>query len=211
MKRRWFIVCLCLLLSLFLCACQDGEQPETASFDGGTWTRLEDRTLNMQEYAYQSEDTHIPDDWTLPAGTVGGFTRTEVKGDLLLYGEYQEMVMDQGFTVARYADGTLTPVYTFEAGLTMTWQKFFSPDGTKLVIPWKPQTDLENPSDTAWQLRIVDLSTGREEDLSLPPTERPTGILFAKWLDETTLEVTAAGDDLYENPLQPAWTYALPA
>ena len=71
MKRRWFMLCLCLLLSLVLCACQDGEQPETTSFDGGTWTRLEDRTLNMQEYAYQSEDTHIPADWTLPAGTVG--------------------------------------------------------------------------------------------------------------------------------------------
>lgn len=213
MKRRWFVLCLCLLLSLLLCACQDQEQPETASFDGGTWTRLEDRTLNMQEYAYQSEDAYIPADWTLPEGTVGEFTRKEVKGDLLLYGWYQETVMDQGFTVARYDDGTLTPVYTFGAGITVTWQKFFCPDGTKLVFPWKARADIENPSDTPeeWRLRVVDLATGREEDLSLPPTEEPTALLLAKWLDNTTLEVTAAGEDLYENPLQPAWIYALPA
>ena len=64
---------------------------------------------------------------------------------------------------------------------------------------------------TVKDMVVVDLATGREEDLSLPPTEEPTALLLAKWLDNTTLEVTAAGEDLYENPLQPAWTYALPA
>ena len=118
MKRTVFLMSLCLVLSLGISACQ---QDQPASADGETWVAQEDAVLSLQDYAAAEESQQIPADWTLPEGTVGGSTRVEVKGDLLLYGEYEETVLPEGFTVARYADGTLTPVYNFDDGIAMTW------------------------------------------------------------------------------------------
>lgn len=152
---------------------------------------LTPETSNLMDYTAEEERTAVPDDWTLPAGTLDAFTRTEVKGDLLLYGPYAETGMEEGFTVARYADGTLTPVYTFQAGMTLTWQQFFSPDGASLAFPWEPV--LQTEADIGqWKLRVVDLSNGSETDLTLPDWAGHTKeMVCTRWLDDQTLQVSA--------------------
>ena len=154
------------------------------------WT-LTPETPDHMDYTAEEDRTAVPDDWTLPAGTLDAFTRTEVKGDLLLYGPYAETVMAEGFTVARYADGALTPVYTFQEGMTPTWQQFFSPDGTRLAFPWEPV--FQSEADIGqWKLRVVDLSDGSETDLALPDWPGHTKeMVCTRWLDDQTLQVSA--------------------
>ena len=152
---------------------------------------LTPETPNLRVYAAEEDRTAVPDDWTLPAGTLDDATRTEVKGDLLLYGPYAETAMAEGFTVARYADGALTPVYTFQEGMTPTWQQFFSPDGTRLAFPWEPV--FQSEADIGqWKLRVVDLSDGSETDLALPDWPGHTKeMVCTRWLDDQTLQVSA--------------------
>ena len=164
--RHWMALALALFLAVGLCACGVSQPPSIA---GGTWTRLEeppDQDQMWDSYTYSVSGRGVPEDWNLPEGTIGPFTRTEICSDWILYGDYHDMVLLDGFTVSRYTDGTLHPVYTFDEGMTVTWQRFFSPDGTKLVFPWK--TDLGSPQ---WRIRVVDLSTGGETDLDIPEWE----------------------------------------
>ena len=43
--------------------------------------------------------------------------------------------------MATYADGALSTIYEFKSGLVTSWQQFFSPDGSKLVVAWIPSAD----------------------------------------------------------------------
>lgn len=158
---------------------------------GALWVRTQEAP-GLQDYAAEDALTAIPENWTLPAGTLGDFTRTEVKNDLLLYGESYETVMPEGFSVARYADGGLTPVYTFEDGATVTWQAFFSPDGTQIAFPWAPWEGEQGIQAEDWQVRVVDLGTGEETDLTLPAWEgHPQEMVCVQWIDDHALQVTA--------------------
>lgn len=158
---------------------------------GALWVRTLEAP-GLQDYAAGDALTAIPENWTLPAGTLGDFTRTEVKNDLLLYGESYETVMPEGFSVARYADGELTPVYTFGDGATVTWQAFFSPDGTKIAFPWTPWEGEQGIQAGDWQVRVVDLGTGEETDLTLPAWEgHSQEMVCVQWLDDHALQVTA--------------------
>ena len=149
-----------------------------------SWT-LEDYDLDACQ-----NPTQVPEDWTLPQDTeIDKFTRVEVCGDLILYGPYQEMAMTEGFTVVRYADQLLTPVYRFDAGITNSWQNFFSPDGKHIAFPWK----ISDGKPGGWQIRVVDLEGDLEEDVALPQWENEISILFVKWYDDTNLQVTAWG------------------
>lgn len=158
---------------------------------GALWVRTLEAP-GLQDYAAGDALTAIPENWTLPAGTLGDFTRTEVKNDLLLYGESYETVMPEGFSVARYADGELTPVYTFGDGATVTWQAFFSPDGTQIAFPWAPWEGEQGIQAEDWQVRVVDLGTGEETDLPLPAWEgHSQEMVCVQWLDDHALQVTA--------------------
>lgn len=158
---------------------------------GALWVRTQEAP-GLQDYAAEDALTAIPENWTLPAGTLGDFTRTEVKNDLLLYGESYETVMPEGFSVARYADGGLTPVYTFGDGATVTWQAFFSPDGTQIAFPWAPWEGEQGIQAGDWQVRVVDLGTGEETDLTLPAWEgHSQEMVCVQWIDDHALRVTA--------------------
>ena len=158
---------------------------------GALWVRTQEAP-GLQDYAAEDALTAIPENWTLPAGTLGDFTRTEVKNDLLLYGESYETVMPEGFSVARYADGELTPVYTFGDGATVTWQAFFSPDGTQIAFPWTPWEGEQGIQAEDWQVRVVDLGTGEETDLTLPAWEgHSQEMVCVQWIDDHALRVTA--------------------
>ena len=158
---------------------------------GALWVRTQEAP-GLQDYAAEDALTAIPENWTLPAGTLGDFTRTEVKNDLLLYGESYETVMPEGFSVARYADGGLTPVYTFGDGATVTWQAFFSPDGTQIAFPWAPWEGEQGIQAGDWQVRVVDLGTGEETDLTLPAWEgHSQEMVCVQWIGDHALQVTA--------------------
>ena len=158
---------------------------------GALWVRTQEAP-GLQDYAAEDALTAIPENWTLPAGTLGDFTWTEVKNDLLLYGESYETVMPEGFSVARYADGELTPVYTFGDGATVTWQAFFSPDGTQIAFPWAPWEGEQGIQAGDWQVRVVDLGTGEETDLTLPAWEgHSQEMVCVQWIDDHALQVTA--------------------
>lgn len=208
MKKGFSVFSLALLLSLALCACggpNDNEPPENAQGDPeGVWSQVTDANWSSQDYGGGKGPEAIPADWTLPQDLdLGENPRIEVSGDLLLYGPSYETAMPEGFTVARYEDGKLTPVYTFDEGLTVTWHQFFSPDGKHIVFPWKVQDDQPG----GMKIRVVDLTTGVEEDLELPKWEKETDTLFVKWHDDTTLQVSAmsAGGEDWAH-----WVYAFP-
>lgn len=213
MKQRIFLLSLSALLLLALCACQEtepkeetNESQEMTSAETG-WTQVEE-PQNLDDYAAGEDRRTIPEDWSLPAGTVGDFTRVEVKGDLLLYGDYQETAMPDGFTVARYADGTLTPVYTFD-GTTVTYQQFFSPDGSNLGFLW-PTAEVAATQDQ-WKFRLVDTTTWQEEDIALPPRESGIAFLAVMWVDDNTLKLFSSGEDADGNMMPMVWTYSLTA
>ncbi|MCI6990793.1 MAG: hypothetical protein MR910_05125 [Clostridiales bacterium] len=213
MKQRIFLLSLSALLLLSLCACQEtepkeetNEPQETTSAETG-WTQVEE-PLNLTDYAAGEDRKIIPEDWSLPAGTVRDFTRIEVKGDLLLYGDYQETVMPYGFTVSRYADGTLTPVYTFDEGDVMTYQQFFSPDGSKLGFLWASVLPAKQEN---WKVRLVDTTTWQEEDIALPPREGAPTFLAVMWVDDNTLKLGSGGEDADGNMVPMVWTYSLTA
>ena len=203
MKKVFAILSLGLLLSLALCACGTEEAPSSGSGEG-IWSQVTDANWTASDYGSGQGVEAIPADWTLPEDLdMGENPRIAVCGDLLLYGPSYETAMLEGFTVARYEAGQLTPIYTFDEGMTVTWQAFFSPDGQHLVFPWKTE-----PASQTWTLRVVDLATGVEEDLEPPQWEKDTDVLFVKWHDETTLQVSAmsAGGTDWAH-----WVYTFPA
>lgn len=200
MKKSICTLTLALALCLGLCACGGN------SFAGGTWTPVEDKEFVLEEYTAAADIQEVPKDWKLPADvTIGDSTRTEVKNDLLLWGEIVDSNLN-GFKVARYEGAeTLTPVYEFKDGVTVGWQPFFSPDGTKLAFPW--QTD---PASTDWKLRVVDLETGKDGDLDLPEWDGGRDLLLASWQDDSTLQVTLTSTKIDSENVPGTWTYALP-
>lgn len=206
MKRTAWLLPLALLLALALGACGRvvGEEASNGETPQGIWSPVTDVNWRAEDYGQGTGLEAIPADWTLPQETdLGENPRIEVSGDLLLYGPSYETAMPEGFTVARYADGTLTPVYTFDQGMTVTWQEFFSPDGKHIVFPWKTEA-----TDGTWKIRVVDLDTGVEEDLEPPAWDQETDTLFVKWMDEANLQVSAmstGGEDWAH------WVYTFPA
>ncbi|MCI5499996.1 MAG: hypothetical protein MR419_10815 [Clostridiales bacterium] len=217
MKKYHLILLPALLACLLLCACgtqdqETGNPPEkTPGESKGTWTQVTDAEWTMEDYdATTNKDiTQVPEDWTLPQDVeIDSFTRVEVCGDLILYGPTYETAMMEGFTVARYADGTLTPIYTFDEGMTDSWQSFFSPDGKHIAFPWK----ISDGKPGGWQIRVVDLEGDLEEDVALPQWENEISILFVKWYDDTNLQVTAWGiENGNISPEETAhWIYTFP-
>ena len=217
MKKYHLILLPALLACLLLCACgtqdqETGNPPEkTPGESKGTWTQVTDAEWTIEDYdATTNKDiTQVPEDWTLPQDVeIDSFTRVEVCGDLILYGPAYETAMMEGFTVARYADGTLTPIYTFDEGMTASWQSFFSPDGKHIAFPWK----ISDGKPGGWQIRVVDLEGDLEEDVALPQWENEISILFVKWYDDTNLQVTAWGiENGNISPEETAhWIYTFP-
>lgn len=217
MKKHHLILLPALLACLLLCACEtEGQQAgepveKTPGESQGTWTQVTDASWTLEDYDLDAcqNPTQVPEDWTLPQDTeIDKFTRVEVCGDLILYGPYQEMAMTEGFTVVRYADQLLTPVYRFDAGITNSWQNFFSPDGKHIAFPWK----ISDGKPGGWQIRVVDLEGDLEEDVTLPQWENEISILLVKWYDDTNLQVTAWGmEDGNISPEKTAhWIYTFP-
>lgn len=222
MKRNVLALSLALVLALALCACGGSEDGKLA---GGTWTQTEEDMSDLNAFmsSYKAEDMQgpIPADWTLPESfTVGETTRIEVNGDKILYGEFdpEKGVMD-GFTVATYADGELSELYTFKSGVVRSWQRFFSPDGTKLVVAWAKDADA-----TDWNVTLVDLTTGGQSQLELPEmtftvrneetgeeeTKTPE-FLLPKWQDDSTLVLTGCPKVFTDSVKPITYTYTLPA
>ena len=175
MKRKLLALSLTLVLALALCAC-GGSGGGTLA--GGTWTQQEVELSDLQSYG--AEDL-----------TVGDNTRVEINGDKILYGEREGEYLD-GFTVATYADGALSTIYEFKSGLVTSWQQFFSPDGSKLVVAWIPSAD-----STDWNVTLVDLATREESKLELPEMSIQTAgqegekdaakapeLVMVKWKDD---------------------------
>ena len=158
-------------------------------------------------------------DWTLPEDfTVGDNTRVEINGDKILYGEREGEYLD-GFTVATYADGALSTIYEFKSGLVTSWQQFFSPDGSKLVVAWIPSAD-----STDWNVTLVDLATREESKLELPEMSIQTAgqegekdaakapeLVMVKWKDDNNLLVTGSLKNFDDSTKPVSYLYTLPA
>ena len=221
MKRNLLALSLALVLALALCACGGSEDGKLA---GGPWTESPEAIENMASFtdSYRAEDITgpIPADWTLPEGfTVGEKTRVEVCGDQILVGEFNDQGVMEGFTVSTYADGELTTIYEFKSGVVRSWQRFFSPDGTKLVAVWAKDADAPE-----WNVTLVDLTTGGESQLELPEmtftsVNKETGeeetktaeFLLPKWQDDTHLVVTGCPKEFNDDVKPITYVYTLPA
>lgn len=136
---------------------------------------------------------------------IDAYTMVAVQDGVVAYGGLYETVLPDGVTFARWdGDETLEPVYQFQDGDALSFQQFFSPDGTKAVLPWCPQV----PS-ADWTVRLIDLSIGQAQDLTLPAWSEQDAIhvLYARWLDDSTLQITAVTPEEEETV---TWQYALP-
>lgn len=222
MKQKILALGLALVMALALCAC--GGSSEDGKLAGGTWTESTEAIGNMANFtdSYRAEDLKgpIPADWTLPESfAVGDNTRVEISGDKILYGEFSEDGVMSSLTVATYADGELDPIYTFDGGVVRSWQRFFSPDGTKLVLVWA-----KDASAAEWNVTLVDLTTGGESQLELPEmtfttVNQETGeeetktaeFLLPKWQDDSNLVLTGCPKE-FNDAIQPiTYVYTLPA
>lgn len=228
MKRTVIALSLALVMALALCACGGGEDGGTTMgtkkgpLSGGTWSERKESVENLKSYGTEDVKGPIPADWTMPADfTVGDKTRIEISGDKILYGEFADGWL-KGFTVASYADGALNTVYEFKDGVTTSWQQFFSPDGTKLAIAWKANTDAN-----AWSLTLVDLTTKEASGLALPDMTVKTTVkdketgkekeetippsnIIVKWQDDKNLIVTGAPASIGADEELVSWLYTLP-
>jgi hypothetical protein len=122
-----------------------------------------------------------------------------------VFGSYYENILDDVVTFARWnGDETLTLIHTFDEGIALGFQQFFSPDGTKAVMSWIPEVP-----DTDWKVRIIDLETGDYLDVTPPEIESEEPIiLFSRWIDDSTLLITAS--DMLPDGYCTAWEYTLP-
>ena len=149
---------------------------------------------------------------------MGDNTRVEINGDKILYGEREGEYLD-GFTVATYADGALSTIYEFKSGLVTSWQQFFSPDGSKLVVAWIPSAD-----STDWNVTLVDLATREESKLELPEMSIQTAgqegekdaakapeLVMVKWKDDNNLIVTGSLKNFDDSTKPVSYLYTLPA
>lgn len=137
---------------------------------------------------------------------VDAYTMVTAQNGVVIYGKYHETVLPNGVTFAQW-EGTedLTTIHQFEDGVAFTFQQFFCPDGSKAVMTWIPEVPGAD-----WKVRIIDLETGDYQDLTPPEIEHEEPIvLFARWLDDRTILVTAASDLANGNDAA-AWEYALP-
>lgn len=217
MKKHHLILLPALLACLLLCACGTegqgaGGSPEnTPGESQGTWTQVTDAKWTVTDYdvSNNKDITQVPEDWNLPQDVeIDKFTQVEVCGDLILYGPSQGMAMADGFTVSRYADGTLTPIYTFDEGYVPTNQYFFSPDGKHIAFFWKPPYGEVDDC----RVRVVDLEEGVVEDVTLPQWEKVLSAFLVKWYDDTTLQATAWGKETEDaDEVETAhWIYTFP-
>lgn len=134
------------------------------------------------------------------------YTMVTAQDGVVIYGKCYETALPDGVTFARW-NGTedLTPIYQFEDGAAITFQQFFSPDGTKAVMSW-----ISEIPGNDWKVRIIDLNTGAFQDLTPPELEGGAPeFLFSRWLDDGTILVTAASD-LANGGDAAAWEYSLP-
>ena len=134
------------------------------------------------------------------------YTMVTAQDGVVIYGKLYETVLPDGVTFARW-EGTedLTPIHHFEDGVALSFQQFFSPDGSKAVMSWIPEVP-----GTDWKVRVIDLKTGDHQDLTPPEIESEEPIaLFTRWLDDRTILVTAASD-LTNGSDAAAWEYSLP-
>lgn len=218
--RGWLLL-LVLVLCLGLSAC--GDQAGAGTLAGGTWTRsneeIQDVPAFMASYVTPDQRGPIPAGWTLPEDFPRGEdTRVEVRGDKILYGPCDEVGGVHGFTVATYADGQLRPIYQFDRGVVRTWQRFFSPDGTKLVAVWAKQAKA-----THWNVTLVDLATGEESRLKLPemtftvydqkthrPKKKSPELILSKWQDDEHLIITGTLSQFSDSSKPISYTYTLP-
>ena len=230
MKQKYLALALAVVMALSLCACGGGAVggTSTGKEDGklstGTWQQQEAGDTDLLAYSAEDLTGPIPGDWTLPSDfKTGDKVRVEVSDDKILYGDITDGGYLNGFTVAQYADGNLTTVYEFKKGVVRSWQKFFSPDGSKLAVAWAPSTD-----STEWNVTLVDLTTSGESTLELPDmtftytqTDEETGeskevteapaFLLLKWQDDKNLVVTASLAEFNDSSKQPKTrVYTLP-
>ncbi len=228
MKQKALALALVLVMALALCACGGDTTPGTAAqtpegaLSGGTWAEREAALSELQSYNTDDMKGPIPAEWTMPEDfTVDDSTRVEVNGDKVLYGTFADGWLTDGFTVATYADGTLTTIYEFKDGLAHSWQRFFSPDGSKLAILWKTDADAED-----WNLTLVDLASGEASGVELPDMSIKTTVteeegaepkevseapyvILCKWQDDSNLIVTSSPQQAGEGDLV-SWVYTLP-
>ena len=124
---------------------------------------------------------------------------------VVIFGSYYETILDDVVTFARWnGDETLTVIHTFEEGIALSFQQFFSPDGTKAVMSWTPEV----PS-SHWKVRIIDLKTGDYQDVTPPGLESEEPILLiSRWQDDRTLHIGAT--DMLPDGYCAGWEYALP-
>lgn len=137
---------------------------------------------------------------------IDAYTMVTAQDGVVIYGKLYETVLPDGVTFARW-EGTedLTPIHHFEDGVALSFQQFFSPDGSKAVMSWIPEVP-----GTDWKVRVIDLKTGEHQDLTPPEIESEEPIaLFTRWLDDRTILVTAASD-LTNGSDAAAWKYSLP-
>ena len=202
---------LVLALTFCLCACSGTAAVKLA---GGTWTEAPDAPFRVDDYTASGEARTVPVDWVLPEDlAIDGKTRTEACGEYLLFGPSDGSALS-GFTVVQYTgEGTVKEVYRFSDGITVTWQPFFSrygddapwqSDGPRIAFPWKSA-----PESETWSLRVVDLVSGKAEDLELPPGAGNRDFLFCAWDDSLTAAAVNMDYDSGDNrPL--TWTYRFP-
>lgn len=133
------------------------------------------------------------------------YTMVTAQNGVVVFGSYYENILDDVVTFARWnGDETLTLIHTFDEGIALGFQQFFSPDGTKAVMSWIP----EDPG-TDWKVRIIDLETGDYQDVTPPEIESEEPILlFSRWTGNSTLLITAS--DMLPDGYCAAWEYTLP-
>ena len=114
--------------------------------------------------------------------------------------------------MATYADGALSTIYEFKSGLVTSWQQFFSPDGSKLVVAWIPSAD-----STDWNVTLVDLATREESKLETAGQEgekdaaKAPELVMVKWKDDNNLIVTGSLKNFDDSTKPVSYLYTLPA